>query len=81
MPTGDHAYECGSYTSAINTTCGRAWGHGGNFPGYYELPLSSPDGSRQAVLLLNADPTLMTQAQLKRTYDVLATAYCRGVPS
>jgi D-alanyl-D-alanine carboxypeptidase len=81
MPTGAHAYEWGTYTSAINTTCGPAWGHGGNFPGYYALPISSPDGSRQAVLLVNVDPSLMTQTQLKRVYDVLATAYCRGTAS
>jgi D-alanyl-D-alanine carboxypeptidase len=81
MPTGPRAYEWGTYTTAINTTCGRAWGHGGSFPGYYQLPISSPDGSRQAVLLVNVDPTLMTQTQLKRVYTVLATAYCRGVPS
>lgn len=80
MPTGRNAYHWGSYTQKINTTCGRAWGHGGNFPGYYHLPISSPNGSRQAVLLLNADPSLMPQQQTKRVYGVLATAYCRGVP-
>lgn len=81
MPTGGHAYEWANYTKAINTTCGLAWGHGGSFPGYYGLPISSPDGSRQAVLLVNGDPSLMTQTQLKRVYSVLATAYCHGVPS
>jgi D-alanyl-D-alanine carboxypeptidase len=81
MPTGGNAYVWGSYTQAINTSCGRAWGHGGNFPGYYELPISSPDGSRQAVLLVNVDPSLIPQAQLKQFYDVLDTAYCQGVPS
>ena len=81
MPTGGHAYYWGNYTQAINTTCGRAWGHGGNFPGYLNLPISSPDGSRQAVLLVNTDPTLMTQAEFKQVFSVLATAYCHGVPS
>ena len=32
-------------------------------------------------LLVNADPTLMPQTQLKQVCTVLATAYCRGVPS
>jgi hypothetical protein len=32
------------------------------------------------VLLVNADPSLM-QDRLSRIYDVLDTAYCRGVPS
>jgi D-alanyl-D-alanine carboxypeptidase len=81
MPTGGNAYVWGAYTQAINTTCGRAWGHGGNFPGYYQLPISSPDGSRQAVLLVNADPSLIPPSQLKQIYHVLDTAYCRGVPS
>lgn len=81
MPTGGDAYVWGSYTQAINTTCGRAWGHGGHFAGYYELPISSPDGSRQAVLLVNADPSLMSQAQFENVYKVLDTAYCQGVAS
>jgi D-alanyl-D-alanine carboxypeptidase len=81
MPTGGYEYEWRSYTTAINTTCGRAWGHGGAFPGYYQLPISSADGSRQAVLLVNADETLLSPAQYKRVYSVLATAYCRGIAS
>ena len=81
MPTDARAYGWGPFTKAINATCGRAWGHGGEFPGYYQLPISSPDGSRQAVLLVNADSSLMPRAQLKQIYKVLETAYCRGVPS
>jgi len=81
MPTGGYDYEWRSYTRTINTTCGRAWGHGGAFPGYYQLPISSPDGSRQAVLLVNADEALLSQARYKHVYNVLDTAYCRGVPS
>jgi D-alanyl-D-alanine carboxypeptidase len=81
MPTDAQAYGWGPYTKAINATCGRAWGHGGEFPGYYQLPISSPDGSRQAVLLVNADSSLIPRAQLKQVYKVLDTAYCRGVPS
>jgi D-alanyl-D-alanine carboxypeptidase len=81
MPTGGFEYEWSRYTKAITTTCGRAWGHGGAFPGYYQLPISSPDGSRQAVLLVNADETLLSQAQYKQVYKVLATAYCDGVAS
>jgi len=81
MATGGFDDVWRSYTEAITTTCGRAWGHGGAFPGYYQLPISSPDGSRQAVLLVNTDETLMSPAQYKQVYDVLATAYCRGVAS
>jgi D-alanyl-D-alanine carboxypeptidase len=80
FPTGGNAYVWGAETQAINTTCGRAWGHGGNFPGYLLLPISSPDGSRQAVLLVNVDPTLI-ESQMTLIYDVLDMAYCEGVPS
>jgi D-alanyl-D-alanine carboxypeptidase len=81
MPTGGYEHEWRSYTKAIDTRCGRAWGHGGAFPGYYQLPIASPDGSRQAVLLVNADETLLSPAQYKQVYRVLATAYCGGVAS
>jgi D-alanyl-D-alanine carboxypeptidase len=81
FPTGGSAYVWGAGTQAINATCGRAWGHGGAFPGYYQLPISSPDGSRQAVLLVNTDETLLSRAQTKQIYDVLDGAYCRGVTS
>jgi D-alanyl-D-alanine carboxypeptidase len=81
FPTGGSGYVWGAGTQAINTTCGRAWGHGGAFPGYFQLPISSPDGSRQAVLLVNADETLLSQAQYEQVYAVLASAYCRGVAS
>ena len=76
MPTGPHAYQW-----VINTTCGRAWGHGGHWAGQWHLPISSPDGSRQAVLLVHADPTLIPRAQMTRIYTLVATAYCRGLPS
>src|SRR5262249_4315156 len=81
MPTGGYDYEWSRYTRAIATDCGRAWGHGGAFPGYSQLPISSADGSRQAVLLVNADETRLSPAQYRRVYHVLATAYCSGVAS
>jgi D-alanyl-D-alanine carboxypeptidase len=81
MPTGGFEYVWQRYTGAITTTCGRAWGHGGAFPGYYQLPISSADGSRQAVLLVNADEERLSQAQYRQVYSVLAGAYCRGVSS
>ena len=79
MPTGGYEYEWHRYTKTINTSCGRAWGHGGAFPGYYQLPISSPDGSRQAVLLVNTDETRLSQPQYTQIYSLLAAAYCRGV--
>ena len=81
MATGGFESVWRLFTEEISTRCGRAWGHGGAFPGYYQLPLSSPDRSRQAVLLVNADEALLSPAQFIQVYDVLATAYCRGVTS
>jgi hypothetical protein len=39
----------------------------------------SPRSPAQAVLPVNADPTLMSPARLKQIYNVLDTAYCLGV--
>ena len=79
MPTGGHESAWRAFTQAITTRCGRAWGHGGANPGYYQLQISSPDGSRQAVLLVNTEEALLSPTEFERIYDVLATAYCRGV--
>jgi D-alanyl-D-alanine carboxypeptidase len=42
MPTGGFEYVWQRYTKAITTTCGRAWGHGGAFPGYYSSRSPAP---------------------------------------
>lgn len=41
----------------------------------------APNGSRQAVLPMNADPFQNPQSQLKQSYHLADTAYRRGVPS
>jgi len=81
MPTGSYESAWRRHTNVINTTCGRAWGRGGAFPGCHQLPISSPDGLRQGVLLVNTDETQLSQTQLKQVYNVLAAAYCGGVAS
>jgi D-alanyl-D-alanine carboxypeptidase len=58
------------------TPCGRAWGHAGNFPGYFVLAISSADGVRQAVLLVDADPTLIPDATISGMFRLLDRAYC-----
>ena len=35
--------------------CGTVWGHQGDFPGYFNNPFTTTDGSSQAVVLVNAD--------------------------
>jgi D-alanyl-D-alanine carboxypeptidase len=37
----------------IETPCGSAWGHQGEFPGYLSFALTSRNGDRQAVVLVN----------------------------
>lgn len=42
IPTGGYEHDWRSYAKTINTTCRRAWGHGGAFPGYYQLRSPAP---------------------------------------
>jgi D-alanyl-D-alanine carboxypeptidase len=60
------------------TPCGTAWGHGGNFPGYVTYVYSSPDGSRQTVLLLNEDPASLGSKAGRDFLRLLNRAYCRS---
>ncbi len=56
--------------------CGRAWGHGGNFPGYLAYTLTSQDGNRQAVVLLNEDPSSLPKTFGPAFFKLLQQAYC-----
>ena len=62
-----------------HTGCGTAWGHNGLFPGYYSYSLTSPDGSRQAVIALNTDRFLSNQANADLD-AALTTAFCGQAP-
>lgn len=54
--------------------CGAAWGHAGGTPGYGTWALSSKDGRRQVVVLVNNDEL---PARAERARDrALAIAYC-----
>jgi D-alanyl-D-alanine carboxypeptidase len=57
-------------------SCGRAWGHGGNFPGYLAYTLTSNNGNRQAVVLLNEDPSSLPKSVGPRFFKLLEKAYC-----
>jgi len=48
----DTGYGLGLYSFPI--TCGKAWGHGGEMPGYETWVLTSRDGRRVAVVAANA---------------------------
>ncbi len=62
------------------TPCGPAWGHGGNFPGYVTYVYSSPDGSRQTVLMLNEDPSSLAPGVGARFLELLDSAHCGSAP-
>jgi D-alanyl-D-alanine carboxypeptidase len=56
--------------------CGRAWGHGGNFPGYLVYSLTSNDAQRQAEILINEDPTSLPGHFAPHFFKLLDDAYC-----
>ncbi|SED26267.1 D-alanyl-D-alanine carboxypeptidase [Nocardioides exalbidus] len=62
---------------SFQTRCGKAWGHGGNFPGYITYVYSSPSGGRQTVVMLNEDPMSLPKKEIGPTFlRLLDRAYC-----
>ena len=57
--------------------CGHSWGHGGETLGYETNADSSPDGTHQAVVAINADESVLgtrrAQMTTSRLYEL---AYC-----
>ena len=83
MTTNDSSAEDGPGTAyglglqSFHTSCGTAWGHGGNFPGYITYVYSSPHGSRQVVLTLNEDPMSLPKKKIGPVFmQLLDQAYC-----
>ena len=60
------------------TGCGDGWGREGSVPGYGSLALSTRDGSRQVVILINTSPreTTPTSPVFGRVSEALVTAFC-----
>lgn len=58
------------------TSCGPAFGHSGSFPGYKTYAFSSANGKRQAVVMMNLDPTAESDAGRPLFYKLLDDAYC-----
>ena len=58
------------------TACGSAWGHDGGIAGYWVRSISTENGQRQAVLMINQDAdTLAKPAQI--VFErLIAKAYC-----
>jgi D-alanyl-D-alanine carboxypeptidase len=60
----------------LQTPCGSAWGHDGAVPSAVSISLTSPDGARQAVLMLTRDINTWTE-QIAIDYgSALLTAFC-----
>jgi D-alanyl-D-alanine carboxypeptidase len=58
------------------TSCGPAWGHSGSFPGYWTHAWASANGKRQAVLMVNVDPSAVSPKARALFYKLLDNAYC-----
>ncbi len=56
--------------------CGTAWGHPGNFPGYFMESYSTPDATRQVTVAYNLDSTSMEPAQGEATIQLQNDAFC-----
>jgi D-alanyl-D-alanine carboxypeptidase len=68
----------GTYGLGISsefTTCGRAFGHAGDFFGWRNGVLATANGKREAVVMVNVDTTFVPWERLQA---VTRTALCRG---
>jgi D-alanyl-D-alanine carboxypeptidase len=61
--------------SSAFTTCGRAFGHDGDFLGWRTAVLATANGRREAVVMVNVDTTFVRWERLDAT---VRTALCRG---
>ncbi|MFL5944897.1 MAG: serine hydrolase domain-containing protein [Gaiellaceae bacterium] len=66
-------YGLGIETSV--TTCGRTYGHAGDFLAWRNIVIATANGKRQAVVMVNADETTVAWARLG---TLVQTALCRG---
>ena len=62
------------------TPCGPAWGHDGGTPDATTISLTSPDGSRQAVMLLTRSETTWTDQLLNDYVGAMLTVFCGEAP-
>jgi len=52
------------------------WGHSGELPGYDVSPVSSEDGRRQVVLMINQDATTLPEPALELYFRLAKKAFC-----
>ena len=76
VPPGSDAYGLG--LAVVELPCGTVYGHDGIFFGYYTFALSTEDGQRQAVVMMNVDPIngRPPADALPAAQDALAAGLC-----
>ena len=72
-----HGYGLGLQRTTMPR--GLAWGHDGAVAGYASIALSSANGRRQAVLMVNHDPDTLAKPAKVLFDKLIAKAYC-GAP-
>lgn len=60
----------------LQTPCGAAWGHDGGITSAVNISLTSPDGSRQAVVMVNRDANTWTEQTGIDFTAAAMTAFC-----
>jgi D-alanyl-D-alanine carboxypeptidase len=75
VATGDGpGYGLGVFK--LDTPCGTAWGHDGATPAGVSISLTSPEGSRQAVMMLTRDANTWTPQIGDDFGAAILTAFC-----
>jgi D-alanyl-D-alanine carboxypeptidase len=74
VPAGE-GLNYGLGIAEVVVPCGTAWGHQGEFPGYLSFALTSEDGGRQAVILVNY--YTLTEIGRAAFDELVAAAFCR----
>jgi D-alanyl-D-alanine carboxypeptidase len=80
-PPGPGANAAGLGLFRYETRCGTVYGHTGNFPGYTQFISATADGTRSAIVSINAQITPETDAgafaELRRIYELAVCAALR----
>ena len=61
---------------SVRTPCGTAWGHAGDFPGYYSNVFTARGGARQAIVLANSDVNGLTTQQNADIETAIVAGLC-----
>jgi D-alanyl-D-alanine carboxypeptidase len=69
-------FEYGLGVVKLQTPCGTAWGHDGGTPSHASISLISPDGARQATLMLTREANTWTEQITTDYANAVVTAYC-----